>query len=56
MKCATPKSNKYYCNKVKTFKHEKNITRLLCKIIFQIGVEYIKSNGGPTFIYIPLET
>jgi hypothetical protein len=36
--------------------HEKNVTRLWCKIMFKIGVENIEKMRGLTFIYTPLGT
>ncbi len=40
--CKTKIQRNFYCNKVIKRKHEKNITRLWCEIIFQIDVEQIK--------------
>jgi hypothetical protein len=39
------KMNLYYANICK-HEHEKNITRLWCKILLKIGVEQIKGNEG----------
>ncbi len=51
------KIQKYiYYDKVKKHKHEKNITKLWCKIVLQINVEQIKGNWGPIFTYIFLGT
>ncbi len=39
------KTNLYYVNICK-HKHEKNMTRLWCKIVHKIGAEHIKGNEG----------
>jgi len=38
----------------KKHKHEKNKTRLWCKIVIQTDVEQTKGNGGHSFIHTPL--
>jgi hypothetical protein len=45
----------YYTNICK-HEHEKNMTRLWCKIMPKTNVEQTKGNDGPTFIYTPLGT
>jgi hypothetical protein len=37
--CKTKIQINIYCNEIKKCKHENNMTRLWCKIVFQIGVE-----------------
>jgi hypothetical protein len=49
------KTNLYYVNICK-HEHEKNITRLWCKIIPKTNVENTKEMKGPTSIYTPLGT
>jgi hypothetical protein len=50
------KMNFYYINLYK-HEHEKNMTRLWCKVIPKINVKQIKQNErGHTFIYTPLGT
>jgi len=39
------KTNLYHANICK-HKHEKNMTKLWCKIVFKIGVEQIEGNEG----------
>jgi hypothetical protein len=46
------KTNLYYVNICK-HEHEKNITRLWCKIVFKIDVELIEGNEGPYFYLYP---
>jgi hypothetical protein len=45
----------YYANKWK-HEHEKNMTRLLCKIMPKTNVEQIKGNEGSYFYLYPLGT
>jgi len=45
----------YYANICK-HEHEKNMTRLWCKIMFKINVEQTEEMRGPTSIYTPLRT
>jgi hypothetical protein len=40
------KLNLYYANIYK-YEHEKNITKLRCKILLKIGVQQTKKNEGP---------
>ncbi len=47
--------NYYYVNICK-YEHEKNTTRLWCKIKLKTDVEQTKGNEGPTPIYTPLGT
>jgi len=42
----------YYVNICK-HEHEKNMTRLWCKIMLKISVEWIKRNEGPYFYIYP---
>jgi hypothetical protein len=42
----------YYGNICK-HEHEKNMTRLQCKIVFKIGVEQTKGNEGSYFCLYP---
>jgi hypothetical protein len=49
------KMNIYYANICK-HEHEKNMTRLWCKIVLKINVEQIKGNERSYFIYTPLGT
>ncbi len=42
------KTNLYYSNICK-HEHEKNITKLWCKIVFKINVEHTKGNEGSYF-------
>jgi hypothetical protein len=50
------KTNFYYINIYK-HEHEKNMTRLWCKIMFKISVKQIlKNEKGRTSIYTPLGT
>ncbi len=42
----------YYVNICK-HEHEKNMTRLWCKIMLKIGVEWIEGNEGPYFYIYP---
>jgi hypothetical protein len=44
------KTNLYYAN---ICKHEKNMTRLWCKIVFKINVEQIEGNEGSYFYLYP---
>ncbi len=46
------KTNIYYTNICK-HKHENNMTRLWCKIVPKIGVEYIEENEGSYFYLYP---
>ncbi len=46
------KLNIYYVNICK-LEHEKNMTRLWCKIMLEIGVEQIKGNEGSYFYLYP---
>jgi hypothetical protein len=45
----------YYPNICK-HEHEKNMTRLWCKIVPKTNVEQMKGNEGFTCIYTPLRT
>ncbi len=45
----------YYANICK-HEHERNMTRLWCKIVLKINVEQTKRMKGLTSIYTPLET
>jgi len=45
----------YYINICK-HEHEKNTTKLWCKIVHKIGVEQIEGNERSYFIYTPLGT
>jgi hypothetical protein len=49
------KMDLYYANICK-HEHEKNMTRLWCKIMFRIGVNRLKEMKGPISIYLPLGT
>jgi hypothetical protein len=49
------KMNFYYANICK-HEHERNITRIWCKIVLKINVEQTKGTRGPTYIYTPLGT
>jgi hypothetical protein len=51
MKCVRPKYKKNLLWWSKKCKHEKNKTRLWCKIVIQTNVEQTKRNGGHTFIH-----
>ncbi len=42
------KTNFYYAN-INKHEHEKNMTRLWCKIMFKIGVEQIEVNERSCF-------
>jgi hypothetical protein len=48
------KANLYHTNICKN-DYEKNITRLWCKIVFKIGVEYIEGNEWSYFYLYPFE-
>ncbi len=45
----------YYANICK-HEHEKNMSRLWCKIVLKTSVERTKGTEGPPFIYTPLST
>jgi len=47
------KMNFYYVSNCK-HEHEKNMTRLWCKIVPKTNIEQTKRNEGFTFIYTPL--
>jgi hypothetical protein len=47
------KMDLYYVNICK-HEHEKNTTKLWCKIVHKIDVEQIEGNERSYFIYIPL--
>ncbi len=49
------KMNLYFANICK-YEHEKNMTRLWCKIMLKTGVEQTKKMTCPTSIYTPLGT
>ncbi len=49
------KTNLYYVNVCK-HEHEKNLTKLWCKIVPKIHVEQTKRNERSYFYYIPLWT
>ncbi len=42
-----------YCANICKHEHEKNMTRLWCKIVLKIGVEQIKGNEGSYFYLYP---
>jgi hypothetical protein len=46
------KINFYYANIYK-HEHEKNMTRLWCKIVLHTNVEHIEGNEGSYFYFIP---
>ncbi len=46
------KTNFYYTNTC-THEYEKNMTRLLCKIVPKTGVEQMKRNEGSYFYLYP---
>jgi hypothetical protein len=48
------KTNFYYAN-ICECEHEKNMTKLWCKIVLKIRLNKLKKMKGPTFIYIHLE-
>jgi hypothetical protein len=48
------KTNIYYANICK-HEHEKNMTRLWCKIVPMTGVEQIERNEGSYFYLYPFE-
>jgi hypothetical protein len=53
MMCMTNvKTNIYYANICK-HEHEKNLTRLWCKIVLKFHVEYIERNEGSYFYLYP---
>jgi hypothetical protein len=43
----------YYVN-IRKHEHEKNMSRLWCKIVFKTNVEQIKGNEGSYFYLYPL--
>jgi len=49
------KTNIHYVNMCK-HEHEKNMTKLWCKIMHKTNVEYTKGIERSTFIYTHLET
>jgi len=49
------KVDPYYANICK-HEHEKNMTRLWCKIVLHINVEHIEGNKAPIPILYPLGT
>jgi hypothetical protein len=49
--CKTQIQINIYCNEIRKHKHENNITKVWCEIVFQIGVEQTKCNRVlPLFI------
>jgi hypothetical protein len=46
----------FYYDKIRKGKHENNITKLGCKMVLQINVEWIKGNCGTIFIFNLLGT
>jgi len=53
--CKTNVKIYFYFANICKHEHEKNMTRLWCKIMFKIGFEQIEKNmKGFTFIYSPL--
>ncbi len=54
--CKTNVTMNFYYTDIYKREHEKNMTRLWCKIVPKIGVEQIEGNEVPTYIYTPLGT
>ncbi len=49
--CKTNVKTYFYYVDICTCEHEKNITRLWCKIMFKTNVEYIEGNEG-SYLYL----
>jgi len=54
--CKTNVITNFYYPNICEHEHEKNMTKLWCKIVPKSGVEQIERNEVLTFIYTPLGT